>query len=52
MMAKRLSVKCRMILASEDVDFLATKEQADTLKGVRLYAARDQLPSLPDDEYY
>lgn len=31
---------------------VATKEQADTLKGVRLYAARDQLPSLPDDEYY
>jgi 16S rRNA processing protein RimM len=31
---------------------LATKEQADNLKGVRLYAERDQLPSLPDDEYY
>ena len=31
---------------------VATKEQADALKGVRLYAARDQLPSLPDDEYY
>lgn len=31
---------------------VATKEQADTLKGVRLYAPRDRLPSLPDDEYY
>lgn len=29
-----------------------TKEQADALKGVRLYAPRDRLPSLPDDEYY
>lgn len=29
-----------------------TKEEADALKGVQLYARRDQLPSLPDDEYY
>jgi 16S rRNA processing protein RimM len=29
-----------------------TKEQADALKGVRLFARRDQLPSLPDDEFY
>lgn len=29
-----------------------TKEEADALKGVSLYAERDQLPSLPDDEYY
>lgn len=29
-----------------------TKEDADALKGVRLFAPRDQLPSLPDDEYY
>ncbi|MEP2028356.1 MAG: ribosome maturation factor RimM [Paracoccaceae bacterium] len=29
-----------------------SKEKADELKGIRLYAARDQLPSLPDDEYY
>ncbi len=34
------------------VSGVATKEQADNLKGIRLYAARDQLPSLPDDEYY
>ena len=32
-----------------DVD---TKEQADALKGVQLYALRDDLPSLPDDEFY
>ena len=29
-----------------------SKEDADALKGVRLYADRDQFPSLPDDEYY
>lgn len=29
-----------------------TKEDADALKGVTLHASRDQLPSLPDDEYY
>lgn len=29
-----------------------TKEQADALKGVKLYAERSKLPSLPDDEYY
>ncbi|MGY3437526.1 MULTISPECIES: ribosome maturation factor RimM [unclassified Marinovum] len=29
-----------------------TKEQADALRGVQLYAPRDRLPSLPDDEYY
>ncbi|MEK0164426.1 ribosome maturation factor RimM [Phaeobacter sp. A36a-5a] len=31
---------------------IETKEQADTLKGVRLFAPRNRLPSLPDDEYY
>ncbi|UOA28440.1 ribosome maturation factor RimM [Pseudosulfitobacter sp. DSM 107133] len=31
---------------------VATKEEADALKGVMLHARRDQLPSLPDDEYY
>ncbi len=29
-----------------------TKEDADALKGTRLYAGRDMLPDLPDDEYY
>lgn len=31
---------------------VGTKEQADTLKGLQLFARRDLLPSLPDDEYY
>lgn len=31
---------------------VTTKEQADALKGVSLYADRDRLPSLPDDEFY
>ena len=29
-----------------------TKEQADALKGTQLFARRDQLPALPDDEFY
>lgn len=31
---------------------VATKEQADALKGTELFADRDQLPTLPDDEFY
>ncbi|SMC64965.1 ribosome maturation factor RimM [Primorskyibacter flagellatus] len=31
---------------------ILTKEQADALRGTRLFAPRDRLPSLPDDEYY
>lgn len=31
---------------------VATKEEADALKGTALYAHRDQLPALPDDEFY
>ncbi|MEO9683121.1 MAG: ribosome maturation factor RimM [Tateyamaria sp.] len=31
---------------------VASKEQGDALKGVKLFAHRDQLPNLPDDEYY
>lgn len=31
---------------------VATKEEADALKGMALYARRDQLPTLPDDEFY
>lgn len=31
---------------------VSTKEQADALKGTRLYASRDRLPSLGDDEFY
>ena len=35
-----------------EVDGVETKEDADALKGIRLYADRDALPTLPDDEYY
>ena len=31
---------------------VGTKEQVDALKGTQLFARRDQLPSLPDDEFY
>lgn len=31
---------------------ITTKEQADALKGTRLYIDRARLPSLPDDEFY
>lgn len=31
---------------------VTTKEEADALKGTQLFAGRDQLPSLPDDEFY
>ncbi|WP_298920413.1 ribosome maturation factor RimM [uncultured Roseobacter sp.] len=31
---------------------VSSKEEADALKGTQLFASRDQLPSLPDDEYY
>lgn len=31
---------------------IATKEQADALRGTSLYADRDRLPNLPDDEFY
>jgi len=29
-----------------------SKEEADALKGVRLFVPRDRLPVLPDDEFY
>lgn len=34
------------------LDGVTTKEQADALKGERLMVDRDQLPDLPDDEFY
>lgn len=34
------------------VDGITTKEEADARKGVTLSVPRDQLPSLPDDEFY
>jgi len=29
-----------------------TREDAEALKGTRLYAPRERLPALPDDEFY
>ena len=34
------------------VDGITTKEAADALKGTTLYAERNKLPDLGDDEYY
>ncbi len=34
------------------VDGVLNKEQADALKGLRLFVDRAQLPVLPDDEFY
>ncbi len=34
------------------LDGVTSKEQADALRGIRLYADRDALPALPDDEFY
>jgi 16S rRNA processing protein RimM len=31
---------------------VTTREVAEALKGTRLYAPRDRLPALPDDEFY
>ncbi len=31
---------------------VATKEQADALRGVSLFVDRARMPNLPDDEYY
>lgn len=31
---------------------VTTKEAADRLRGTRLYAPREALPALPDDEFY
>lgn len=34
------------------LDGVASKEAADALRGTELFADRDRLPSLPDDEFY
>ncbi len=31
---------------------IETKEEADAARGLRLFARREQLPTLPDDEFY
>ncbi|MCT4611122.1 MAG: ribosome maturation factor RimM [Pelagimonas sp.] len=35
-----------------EISGVTTKEEADALKGLRLFVDRDKLPSLPDDEFY
>ncbi len=37
---------------SAKISGVTNKEEADALKGVRLFVGRDTLPNLPDDEYY
>lgn len=34
------------------MDGIVTKEEADALRNVSLYAERDVMPALPDDEFY
>lgn len=34
------------------IDGITTKEEADAVKGLELFADRAALPSLPDDEFY
>ena len=34
------------------IDGITTKEQADALTGTKLFADREALPNLPDDEFY
>ncbi|MCK8465030.1 ribosome maturation factor RimM [Aliiroseovarius sp. S1339] len=34
------------------IEGVTTKEDGDALRGVRLFADREALPNLPDDEYY
>jgi 16S rRNA processing protein RimM len=34
------------------LDGVSTREEAEALKGARLYAPRSALPKLPDDEFY
>ena len=34
------------------IDGVVTKEDADALRNMNLYADRNLMPSLPDDEYY
>lgn len=34
------------------IDSILTREDAEAHKGTRIYALRDSLPALPDDEFY
>ncbi|WP_116132399.1 ribosome maturation factor RimM [Tropicimonas sp. IMCC34043] len=35
-----------------EIEGITSKEAADALRGLRLYADRDRMPALSDDEYY
>lgn len=37
---------------SAKIKGVTNKEQAEKLRGIRLFADRNQLPELPDDEFY
>lgn len=53
--ARSFSVKLTGVIKngfSARLGGVETKEQADALRGTRLFAPRDRLPALPDDEYY
>ena len=53
--ARRFSIRLTRPVAGglgARISGVATKEEADALKGVQLYADRDRLPRLPDDEFY
>lgn len=53
--ARRFSVKLTRPIAGglgARISGVTTKEEADALKGTQLYADRDRLPRLPDDEFY
>jgi len=52
---RRFSVKLTRPIAGglgARIAGVTTKEAADALKGTQLYADRDRLPKLPDDEFY
>ncbi len=53
--ARRFDVSLRGPIASgfaARLSGVATREEAEALRGTRLYAPRSRLPALPDDEFY
>lgn len=53
--SRRFDVSLRGVIANglaARLSGVETREQAEALRGVRLFAGRDRLPSLPDDEFY
>ena len=49
--AVRLTGRAKGALTAR-LDGSGNKEAADALRGTRLYAPRDRLPALPEDEFY